>query len=1598
LLAVGIAFADTYTIGTGTSTSSTNPFYGTYNYGWCKTIYTAGEINAAGLAAATEIIGIGFYVGNTPVNYSMENQFVYLRHTATSQYESTDTNYPGNATHTLVFHGDITYNGSGWHYIVFSSPFSWDGTQNLEFLYENLDTNNPTGYPTFRYTSTSTAYRTVYKGNDTAFPDTGTGSRTYSRANIQLITTTTTAPDAASVVYPLNWATEISPTVNLSWAPGSIWPDGYKLSLGTDNPPSNILDSQDQGNATSYNPTPDLAINTTYYWKITPYNSFGDAPDCPVWSFTTHGTNSIGALPYYQQFDAVAAPALPYNWTAIVQASVTTALAVTYTTSPHTAPNCVRLYNSTDTAANVILVGPQIENNLNLNEIRVRFFGKGGTTYHLQVGVISNPTDPTTFVSVQDLNVVANWNEYTVSLASYTGTGRYIAFKHGCAASSQSLYVDDVRFEQIAPCDLACNAVIGNPTPCVGSNSVYQARIYNWGTQIQTTYTVKLFKANNVELATATGLSVEPGAEVMVPLIWAPTTVESTGIYAKVFITGDNNSANDQSPILNIYVQPAGVITLPIGEGNLAEGVPLEFYYKNSLHQCIYYQSELNVFGVISAITFFNNFQTNLPDKPCKFWLGQTDLNDLSAGWILNGLTLVFDGTISFPNGENAITIPLQTPFAYTSGNLVLYANRPWDTQYFSSNDNFRAQTIGTNRARKLYSDSVTYDPAAPSAAGTLSGTFAMTSFSFSTSVWGSLNGTVTSGGTPVSGVNIVIDGTTSHTQTNAAGAYNFPIVFPGNYTVTASKIGFESLTLPVVILNEQTITLDFSLVASTSVNVFGVVVGSDAPTTGLEGATISLSGIQNYSATTNATGTFTIPGVLSGNSYAYSISHQGYQDLSGTIVVGTTDCNMGSLVLSEIALPPGQVVATENVEQTQVTVVWSHPGAIGPGMDFEQNDGGWVPSSNWTNPLGDFQWTNTYNVSNYVTGQYPNSEFPPQTAHSGTGLWGTVLYAPYSLSGGYSYLTKEVSFAGITNPQMRFWSWNNSFGNWDYGQVAVNGNIVWGPAWDTNPVEWEEVVIDISAFANLANVTIQFQHFATTVVSYAGWYIDDVYLGPAQATATCNSIPQANRYAGFSELQAANLTEQNNRLNPPAQYSREPERIVGYKVWRLLAENQTNEVMWMMLTANAITDTSFVDLSWAPLPSGVYKYAVKAVYTNNVFSAPVFSNELHKGMMGVLTGNVTEFGTNNPISGATITAGDYSGTSDAQGQYSFLVYAGTYNVICSKAGYQSSTQPGIVITGTQTTTQNFVLTEITLPPSAVQAEEAYPNVNVTWLAPGNTDREALTTGLTKQLTSTTDNPTRIPTGFKVWRLQSQQENNENLWSSLTPTPITATNYVDTAWSTLPYDSYKWAVKAVYSGGAMSNPSFSNVLANIPMVGTIAGIVRNLQNQPLPGTTITCGTTTATTNNSGAYSLQVNAGVHSVTASHPNYLPVTHDNITVVAGQTTTVNFQLSPSAVEDPNLSPVVATELKGNYPNPFNPSTSIAFSIKDASPVKLIVYNLQGKVIKELLQETLESGHYSLAWDGTDKHGIPAASGVYYYKLTAGKYSSTRKMILLK
>jgi hypothetical protein len=112
------------------------------------------------------------------------------------------------------------------------------------------------------------------------------------------------------------------------------------------------------------------------------------------------------------------------------------------------------------------------------------------------------------------------------------------------------------------------------------------------------------------------------------------------------------------------------------------------------------------------------------------------------------------------------------------------------------------------------------------------------------------------------------------------------------------------------------------------------------------------------------------------------------------------------------------------------------------------------------------------------------------------------------------------------------------------------------------------------------------------------------------------------------------------------------------------------------------------------------------------------------------------------------------------------------------------------------------------------------------------------------------------------------------------------------------------------------------------------------------------------------------------------------------------VNFvlsKLSPSGVTGEEIYPF-DFKLDSPYPNPFNPNTTISFSIPKAQAVKISVYNILGQLVKILLDKEMQAGKHQITWDGRDTKGILVATGIYFLSLEAKDKRLFRKMILAK
>ncbi len=119
---------------------------------------------------------------------------------------------------------------------------------------------------------------------------------------------TNTVPNPAQNVYPAHNATntDVMSGLNLKWANGGGNPTGYRLSVGTNNPPSNIVNNIDLGDNVGYFMNREqLPYGATIYWQVVPYNNFGDAVNCPIWSFTVMEDPTIFTFPWIESFENV---------------------------------------------------------------------------------------------------------------------------------------------------------------------------------------------------------------------------------------------------------------------------------------------------------------------------------------------------------------------------------------------------------------------------------------------------------------------------------------------------------------------------------------------------------------------------------------------------------------------------------------------------------------------------------------------------------------------------------------------------------------------------------------------------------------------------------------------------------------------------------------------------------------------------------------------------------------------------------------------------------------------------------------------------------------------------------------------------------------------------------------------------------------------------------------------------------------------------------------------------------------------------------------------------------------------------------------------
>ena len=96
--------------------------------------------------------------------------------------------------------------------------------------------------------------------------------------------------------------------------------------------------------------------------------------------------------------------------------------------------------------------------------------------------------------------------------------------------------------------------------------------------------------------------------------------------------------------------------------------------------------------------------------------------------------------------------------------------------------------------------------------------------------------------------------------------------------------------------------------------------------------------------------------------------------------------------------------------------------------------------------------------------------------------------------------------------------------------------------------------------------------------------------------------------------------------------------------------------------------------------------------------------------------------------------------------------------------------------------------------------------------------------------------------------------------------------------------------------------------------------------------------------------------------------------------------------------IIPSTTAFLHAAYPNPFNPSTTLSFDVPNSEKISINIYNVKGQLVKNICNQVYDKGYHSIIWNGKDNNGTQCGTGVYFYKMQAGKTTQTQKMMMIK
>ena len=1106
--------------------------------------------------------------------------------------------------------------------------------------------------------------------------------------------------------------------------------------------------------------------------------------------------------------------------------------------------------------------------------------------------------------------------------------------------------------------DLAAISLTGTQWPVLGFNNKYVFEIANEGSDTfnGADYHVELldFETGTV-LTTIDGVTLLSNASHSFTFQWKPSYFMAENksympsIFAQIVSDVDQSLYNNFSNTILITMQPEGQGYAYIGDINstvYSSSVPISYYESASVSQTIYLEEEIHANGLLTHISYdFIGSGDILPTHQIMIYMATTEETEFSSAdaWIpFEDFTLVYTGALPVSqNGNYAVNIALDEHYAYEGDNLVIMTHRLLGGYYFISNRWQVTVHPDTYRSMYLRNAYVDYDlsdlPDATEWDGAMSFQVPNIELHFTVGETGILTGVVSYEGNPLSDALVVVNGTSRIAFSNELGEYTITYVPAGIVEISAFKHGFEDKIIGNIHIEPDEINIqNIEMTALTSVTVSGKVIASNTGL-GLEGAKIKLDGYSTYeNITTDAEGMFIIPGVYVDNIYTLTINREKYFTyVDENISVGNTNLVLEDIVLYERANRPRNLVAARFQDSETMQLNWSPP------VDTHDI---------W------FSHTQSEEGSFNVGTEDP---FVYSVAHR----YSVEQLHELGLTDGK--LTKLLIMPGIPTAlySIRVWI-GGSTDPYNSGTLVYSGAVM--PGSELILEDWNEIELS----------------YPITVPSDAelwiGYNISTIYGGNA---AVADAGPALE---GYTNLICFNDTW--NRLTelvPHMSYNwlirgfveeaihggygrKKQDTALVYNIYRIESDDETVKET----IASNIQETHYNDPTWDSVQDGAYMYTVEAVYTHDNVSEPAFSNVVSKNMFTNVTLNIIGYGAEND--GSIISLINNNGKPGYEHHYTTAlndetfvfqnVWNGTYTLTITHPSFLVYTDLNFEVNSSNSTKSITLLYKEVLFVEGFEDTTFPPNDWI--LIDADTDGYNWSNAF----------PISAHSGTKV----AASESFRNNVGILNPDNYLITPAINIPYEEAAYLTYYIAIQDPMNPADTYSVMISTTTPTIDRFVTIHQETLSMSNAFWQKRYIDLT----------AY---IGSTIHIAFRHHDSA-----DNFMLKIDDVEIINSAWRGNISENPVL-PLVTT-LQPNYPNPFNPSTTIRFDKAIDGNVRIDIYNIRGQRVHTLADEHFPAGNHWLEWHGVDSNGRNVASGVYFLRMQTNEYSATRRMVLMK